>query len=98
MNVESRAKMCKKRLDECRNGKEFLNYSLSKKHQSVPVEIRWGKGDHVIIETPLGSETIPVSHELGKGLRQVVIKGLLAIGITATIWFLFFILPNIGVV
>jgi len=82
--------MTKKHLEDCRLGKEFVNYALT--HGAK--EVRMGRGDHVVVKGENGQVVIPVGHELGKGLRSKVIKTLLLIGISAMIW-LFFILPAI---
>jgi hypothetical protein len=78
--------MCKDRLEECRKGKEFIDYA--KTHGAR--EIRPGKGDHFIVYGEKGQCVVPVSHELGKGLRHVVIKTFIAIGISA--WLIFYVL------
>lgn len=70
--------MAKKTLDECRKGKEFLRYAETHGATSV----MFGKGDHAVVYTEKGQCTIPVVHELGKGLRHVIIKTLVSIGIT----------------
>jgi hypothetical protein len=81
-------KMCKTSLDQCRHGKDFVDYAKS--HGAT--EIRFGKGDHAIVKTDKGQVVVPVGHELGKGLRAKVVKTFILIGITACIWF-FVILP-----
>jgi len=78
--------MCKNNLQSCRDGKDFLELAKSKQHQHIsPVDITFGKGDHVKVTTPLGVAIFPVGHELGKGLRHVVIKSLIAIGISVVL-------------
>lgn len=76
--------MTKKRLDQCRTGKEFMQYA-----QTHGAKTEWGKGDHVKIFGPHGQTVVPVVHELGKGLRHKVIKQLLAIGLPLTVFLLF---------
>ena len=85
--------MAKKSLYDCRHGKDFAQYAET--HGAK--EIRPGKGDHVIIKGERGMVVVPVAHELGKGLRSKVIKTMIAIGISATLFFLFLMLSGGGV-
>ena len=84
--------MTKKHLEECRAGKDFVDYA--KVHGGT---VTYGKGDHMHVHTGKGMCVVPVAHELGKGLRHVIIKTFMAIGITAVIYFLVVILPHMGV-
>lgn len=75
--------MTKSNLRDCRHGKDFLAIVQSSEHQTVkPVEVKFGKGDHVKVSTPKGTAVFPVGHELGIGLRSKVVKQLMAIGIS----------------
>lgn len=73
--------MSKKHLQECRHGKDFVEYAST--HGAK--EIRPGKGDHVIVYGEKGQVVVPVGHELGKGLRHKVIKTMAAIGISISV-------------
>jgi hypothetical protein len=82
--------MTKKHLQDCRTGKDFMQYA-----QAKGAKTEFGKGDHCKIYGPHGQTVVPVVHELGKGLRHKVIKQLILIGIPVSLFFLF-VIPLIG--
>lgn len=84
--------MSKKSLDQCREGKDFIEYAET--HGAA--QVRNGKGDHFVVYGPKGQVVVPACHELGKGLRHKVIKTMIAIGISASVYFFFYVLPTIG--
>jgi predicted RNA binding protein YcfA (HicA-like mRNA interferase family) len=64
--------MCKKTLDACRTGSEFLAFA-----RSHGAEIRNGKGSHTIVSTQRGQTVVPVhSGDIGKGLACKIRKQL----------------------
>lgn len=71
--------MAKNTLDKCRSGKDFRHYA---EHHENCRETRQS-GSHFIVKgTKPGSAIIPVHNgDLGTGIRQKIIKSLLAIGL-----------------
>jgi len=60
-----------KTLDQCGyDGHEMIRYA-----EKRGARIRRGKGDHVIVETPRGQETVP-DRDLGHGLGSKIKKSL----------------------
>jgi hypothetical protein len=91
--------MCKKQLNQCRSGDDFYDYAI---HHGA--ENRNGKGSHVIVSTDRGSVVIPRhNNDLGTGLRNQIIKTLIAIGISIIVpglclWVLYFApLPGMAI-
>jgi predicted RNA binding protein YcfA (HicA-like mRNA interferase family) len=82
--------MCKKRVDQCRTGKDFVDYATA--HGAKEVR---HSGSHAILEYNNSICPVPVHgcEELGKGLRCKIIKifislGLATIVIGYAIWFM----------
>ena len=74
--------MAKKKLRLCRSGKDFKQYCAKQEG----VEIVEGKGSHFKIKTGKGTVIAPCHNkQLGKGLWSVIVKGLVAIGVTSFI-------------
>jgi hypothetical protein len=68
--------MAKKKLRQCQSGKDFLKYCRKQ------ANIEYGKGSHAKVVTDKGFVVIPHHNkDLGRGLRSVIIKGLVAIGV-----------------
>ena len=77
--------MGKRRLDQCRSGKDFLKYA-----ERGGAEIRTGKGSHHIVKTDRGMCVVPVhASDLGKGILSKIVKTFCAIGlgIVVLMWF-----------
>jgi len=69
--------MAKKRLEQCRSGRDFVNYATSN-----GADVRNGKGSHHIVSTDNGSCVVPLHNkDLGKGLRSKIIKTFVVIGL-----------------
>ena len=70
--------MCKKNLDACRSGKDFVEYA-----EVHGADVRPAKGSHFVVKTEHGQCAVPVHNgDLGKGLRCNIFKTFLAIGLT----------------
>jgi len=77
--------MSKKRLDQCRTGRDFIKYADCKGAQ-----IRTGKGSHHIVSTDKGACVVPVhARDLSKGLLAKLVKTFCAIGLGLflLVWF-----------
>lgn len=76
--------MCKSKLDQCRDGKDYIRYVTT--HGGVVVK---QEGSHVMIKLPNGhTEPVPNHNkDLGKGLRRKLEKIFVAAGITVLLWF-----------
>ena len=77
--------MPKKSLNECKSGKDFVDYSVKQ-----GARVRYGHGSHQMVITSKGATPIPVhgNHDLGTGLRHNIIKTLLTLGISCVLLFL----------
>ena len=73
--------MPKKILESCQSGEDFVKFCAWKKNQGQQeIEIRNGKGSHVVVSTDRGGCVIPVHNgDLGKGIRCKIMKTLAAI-------------------
>ena len=77
--------MGKRRLEQCRSGKDFLKYA-----ERGGAEIRTGKGSHHIVRTDRGMCVIPAhASDLGKGILSKIMKTFCAIGLGVflLLWF-----------
>ncbi len=78
--------MGKKRLDQCKSGKDFVNYA-SKKDDVILTN---GKGSHMKVYRPKRGGTIVPRHnkDLPTGTRRAIMKAFVAMGITGFIYLL----------
>jgi len=68
--------MGKKKLSECRTASEFVKYA-----ERAGAEIQGG-GKHIKVKTETGQTVVPNGRrELGRGLRSVIIKQFIALGL-----------------
>ena len=77
--------MSKKKLNQCRSGKDFIAYADRK-----GAVIRGGRGSHHIVKTDKGMCIVPVhARDLGRGLLAKLIKTFTAIGLGLflLVWF-----------
>ena len=73
--------MAKKKLRQCRSGKDFINYGAKNGGRIVSA-----KGSHTKIKTGMGQIIVPQHNkDLGRGLLSKLMKGFISIGITIAV-------------